>query len=73
MVTVIDFLTLSSVAMVVTIDCRDTINCKVTIVLCNRALEMDNKKACGIVTVQLTSFVILFSNGAMNLLCFYPF
>ena len=23
--------------MVVTIDCRDTINCKVTIVLCNRA------------------------------------
>ena len=26
----------SSVAMVVTIDCRDTINCKLTIVLCNR-------------------------------------
>ena len=26
--------------MVVTIDCRDTINCKVTIVLCNRALDM---------------------------------
>ena len=25
--------------MVVTIDCRDTINCKVTIVLCNGALE----------------------------------
>ena len=24
--------------MVVTIDCRDTVNCKVTIVLCNRAL-----------------------------------
>ena len=24
---------------VVTIDCRDTINCKVTIVLCNRALD----------------------------------
>ena len=26
--------------MVVTIDCRDTINCKVTLVLCNRALVM---------------------------------
>ena len=42
MVTTIDFLTLigygwSSVAMVVTIDCRDTINCTVTIVLCNGA------------------------------------
>ena len=26
--------------MVVTIDCRDTINCKVTIVLCNGAQEI---------------------------------
>ena len=26
--------------MVVTIDCRDTINCKVTIVLCNGALSL---------------------------------
>ena len=25
--------------MIVTIDCRDTINCKVTIVLCNRAQD----------------------------------
>ena len=35
-VTIIDFLNWlwSSVAMVVTVDCRDTINCKVTIVLC---------------------------------------
>ena len=28
--------------MVVTIDCRDTINCKVTIVLCNSALFSTN-------------------------------
>ena len=42
MVTIIAFLDFdwlwkSSVAMVVTIDCRDTINCKVAIVLCNGA------------------------------------
>ena len=37
-VTIIDFLTsIGYGAMVVTIDCRDTINFKVTIVLCNRA------------------------------------
>ena len=29
--------------MVVTIDCRDTINCKVTIVLCNGAQVIDTK------------------------------
>ena len=44
MVTIIDFLTLIGYGAVllwyiVTIDCRDTINCKVTIVLCNGALE----------------------------------
>ena len=43
MVTIIDFLTLIGygavlLSMVLTIDCRDTINCKVTIVLCNGAL-----------------------------------
>ena len=44
MVTIIDCLTLigygAGVAMVVTIVCRDTINCKVTIVVCNGALKL---------------------------------
>ena len=31
--------------MVVTVDCRDIINCKVTIVLCNRALDQKYAEA----------------------------